>query len=198
MNSICPPDDSLVARKIAEKFKTSQSPNISFCNIAKKAQERGRVNLAIMLLENEPKACNKVPLLMKMGENDKALQSATMYGDTDLVYVVLLQLKETSDLGNISMIIRSFPVANNLYKKYCLQCSMATLKDILNQEDDWLSQAQFAIREGFQGVMNRKINLKHRISFLYSFPVVRLRHQPILLVHLLQEGIPTGRGGAVR
>lgn len=138
-----------MARKIAEKFKSCQSPNISFCNIAKKAQERGRVNLAIMLLENEPKACNKVPLLMKMGENEKALLSATLYG---LVYIVLMQLKETSDLGNISMIIRSFPMANNLYKKYCLQCSMATLKDILNQEDDWVSQAQFAIREGFQEV----------------------------------------------
>lgn len=141
-----------MARKIAEKFKTSQSPNISFCNIAKKAQERGRVNLAIMLLEHEPKACNKVPLLMKMGENEKALLSATLYGDTDLVYVVLLQLKETSDLGNIPMIIRSFPMAYCLYKKYCLQCSMPTLKDILNQEDDFMAQAQFAIREGFQQV----------------------------------------------
>lgn len=151
-----PTDDVLVARKIAEKFKSSQdkSKGISFCNIAKKAQERGRTELAIMLLENEPKASNKVPLLLKMGENERALRSATLYGDTDLVYIVLLQLKETSDLKNITMIFRSFPMANKLYKKYCLQCNLATLKDMFNEEDDWISQGEFAIREGFQEVRN--------------------------------------------
>lgn len=144
-----------MARKIAEKFKTSQSPNISFCNIAKKAQERGRPQLAIMLLDHEPKASNKVPLLMKMGEYKKALESATMSGDTDLVYIVLLQLKDAPDMPNFSTclgIIRSFPMAHRLYKKYCLQCSVSTLKDILNEEDDWLAQAEFAMREGLQEV----------------------------------------------
>lgn len=133
------------------------------------------MNLAIMLLENEPKACNKVPLLMKMGENEKALHSATLYGDTDLVYIVLMQLKETSDLGNIPMIIRSFPMAYSLYKKYCLQCSMPTLKDILNQEDDHISQAQFAIREGFQEVKKIliKMNLNKKCSTFVCLTVRR-------------------------
>lgn len=148
-------DDEKVARKIADKFKTTQLSNISFCNIAKKAQKRGRPQLAIILLDHESRARHKVPLLMKMGEYEKALQSATMSGDTDLVYIVLLQLKEASDLPDLASClakIRSFPMAHRLYKKYCLQCSMPTLRDILNEEDDWLAQAELAMREGFEEV----------------------------------------------
>lgn len=159
-----------MARKISDKFKTSQSPNISFCNIAKKAQERGRVNLAIMLLENETKASNKVPLLMKMGENQKALHSATLYGDTDLVYIVLMQLRETSALGNVSMIIKSFPMANNLYKKYLAQVSLPTLKEVINEEDDWMAQAQFAIREGFNDVSIVKVKPSWIFNWGILFP----------------------------
>lgn len=40
-------DDDEVARKISEKLKTAGAQGISFCNIAKKAQEMGRNNLAI-------------------------------------------------------------------------------------------------------------------------------------------------------
>lgn len=92
---------------------------------------------------------------MKMGEYKKALHSATMSGDTDLVYIVLLQLKDASDLPDLSGsldIIRQFPMAHRLYKKYCLQCSVSTLKDIMNEEDDWLGQAEFALREGLKEV----------------------------------------------
>lgn len=40
-------DDDDVARKISEKLKMAGAQGISFCNIAKKAQELGRKNLAI-------------------------------------------------------------------------------------------------------------------------------------------------------
>lgn len=40
-------DDENVARKISEKLKLAGAQGISFCNIAKKAQERGRKDLAI-------------------------------------------------------------------------------------------------------------------------------------------------------
>lgn len=151
-----------MARKIAEKFKSGSPQDrvkgISFCNIAKKALECGRKDLAIMLLDNEPKAINKVPLLLKMDEHEKALHSATMYGDTDLIYIVLLQLKKTTTVKNISGMFSTFPLARNLYKKYCLQCSLPTLKDMITETDDWSSQAQFALREGFQNV---------RFKFIY-------------------------------
>lgn len=40
-------DDDDVARKISEKLKLAGAQGISFCNIAKKAQELGRKDLAI-------------------------------------------------------------------------------------------------------------------------------------------------------
>lgn len=40
-------DDDDVARKISDKLKLAGAQGISFCNIAKKAQELGRKDLAI-------------------------------------------------------------------------------------------------------------------------------------------------------
>lgn len=57
------------------------------------------------LLELEPKKSLQVPLLLKLGENKKALMAATQSGDTDLVYTVLLQLKETTQLANFHVSI---------------------------------------------------------------------------------------------
>lgn len=45
-------DDDDVARKISEKLKLAGAQGISFCNIAKKAQELGRKNLAIKVIGN--------------------------------------------------------------------------------------------------------------------------------------------------
>lgn len=44
-------DDDDVARKISEKLKLAGAQGISFCNIAKKAQELGRRNLAIKVMK---------------------------------------------------------------------------------------------------------------------------------------------------
>ncbi|XP_055324768.1 vacuolar protein sorting-associated protein 16 homolog [Sitodiplosis mosellana] len=141
-------NDDDVARKISEKLKMAGAQGISFCNIAKKAQELGRKNLAIRLLEMESKCSLQVPLLLKLGESKRALMSATKSGDTDLIYTVLLQLKETTQLADFQMIVRTFPTAQNLYKKYCNLNSKSALQEIFNQEDDFVAQAEFALREG--------------------------------------------------
>ncbi|KAG4068339.1 hypothetical protein HA402_007859 [Bradysia odoriphaga] len=143
-------NDREVANKIALKFRNPEVEGISFCNIAKKAEEVGKRELAIMLLELEPKSSLQVPLLLKLGESKKALLSATQSGDTDLVYTVLLQLKETSQMGDFQMIIRKIPLAQNLYKKYCTMYSKSALQEIFMQEDDFLAQAEFALREGIE------------------------------------------------
>lgn len=102
------------------------------------------------MLDLEPKASLQVPLLLKLGENKKALDYATQSGDTDLVYTVLLQLKETTQLADFQMIIRKFAIAQNLYKKYCQLYSPSGLLEIYNQEDDHLSLAEFALKEGIK------------------------------------------------
>lgn len=102
------------------------------------------------MLDLEPKPSLQVPLLLKLGENKRALTSATKSGDTDLIYTVLLQLKETSQLADFLMIIRTFPTAQSLYKKYCQLNSKTALQEIFNQEDDFVAQAEFALRDGIE------------------------------------------------
>jgi vacuolar protein sorting-associated protein 16 len=120
---------------------------VSFCTVAKKAQEIGKKRLAILLLELEPKQSLQVPILLNLGEHKKALMAATQSGDTDQIYMVLLQLKEITPLADFQMTIRAFPLAQNLYKKYCQLHSPTTLKDIYTQEDDYVSLARVALRD---------------------------------------------------
>lgn len=165
-------DDIEVARRISEKFRHSSVQGVSFCTIARKAQEVGKTKMAIMLLELEPRQNLRVPLLLKLGENKKALLAATQSGDTDLVYTVLLQLKETTQLADFQMTIRTFPLAQNLYKKYCLIHSPSALKDIYTQEDDFLSQAEMTIREGTENLqidLPVAANNYKKVIFSYSY-----------------------------
>lgn len=122
-----------MVRKISEKFKNPSNQGVSFCTIAKKAEELGKTQLAIMLLELELNQSLQVPLLLKLNENKKALLAATQSGDTDLVYMVLMQLKETTPLAKFQMTIRDYPLAHNLYKKYCQLVNVTALKDIYLQ-----------------------------------------------------------------
>lgn len=140
-------NDNEIIKKISEKFANALNLGISFCTIAKKAEEIGKTKLAIELLELEPNQSLKVPLLLKLGESRKALISATQSGDSNLIYMVLMELKDTTPLSKFQMIIREFPLAQNLYKKYCLLNNVTALKDIYLQEDDFLAQAEMSIVE---------------------------------------------------
>ena len=75
-------DDEQVARTIAHKL--GDTPGVSYSEIANRAIECGRVELAIRLLDFEPKAAEQVPLLMKMKRDELALSKAIESGDTDL------------------------------------------------------------------------------------------------------------------
>ncbi|XP_065092483.1 vacuolar protein sorting-associated protein 16 homolog [Ochlerotatus camptorhynchus] len=143
-------NDEEVARKISDKFHSHQmGERISFANVAKKAQQKGRNKLAITLLEQEPRKSLRVPLLLELEASEKALIAATQSGDTDLIYMVILKMKSTTALSKFQMIIRRFPLAQDLYKKYC-QANSSTLKDIYSQEDDFQSQAELGLREALE------------------------------------------------
>ncbi|XP_034487688.1 vacuolar protein sorting-associated protein 16 homolog [Drosophila innubila] len=136
-------NDNEVARKITEKFKNPSVEGISYCNIAEKAHQSGRDELAIKLLELEPRASLHVPLLLKMGKFDRAVASATQSGDTELVTSVILEIKKKMMLSNFHMMIREYPLALNMYKKIMLESSRTALYDIYNTEDDHKSIAEF-------------------------------------------------------
>ncbi|ERL93903.1 hypothetical protein D910_11189 [Dendroctonus ponderosae] len=138
-------DEEIVAREIASKL--GYSSGVSYREIAEKASEFGKNKLAIKLLEYESKASEQVELLLKLHENKSALHNAIESGDTDLIYMVVLKLREKMPLGDFKMTIRNFPVAQALYIKYCKEYYKSALAEIYIQEDDFPSQAQMIIEE---------------------------------------------------
>ena len=66
--------------------------DVSFAAIADVAFRHGRRELAVLLLEREALASLQVRLLLRMGEAERAVDSAVNGADADLLMRVLLQL----------------------------------------------------------------------------------------------------------
>ncbi|KAG8236730.1 hypothetical protein J437_LFUL014226 [Ladona fulva] len=138
-------DSDLIAQEIAEKL--GYLPGISYSEIAEKAAQCGHTELAIKLMDYEPKASLQVPLLLHLEQYCRALLKAIESGDTDLVYTVLLHLHKRMSLDQFQLAIRGFPMAQALYIKYCREQGQDAIRAIYNQEDDFLSQAICCIQE---------------------------------------------------
>ncbi|XP_066599627.1 vacuolar protein sorting-associated protein 16 homolog [Prorops nasuta] len=154
-------DKEQIAEEIADKL--GYAPGVSYSEIAKRAADCGRKQLAIKLIDYEPRASKQVPLLLTLEEQRPALNKAVDSGDTDLVYTVILHLRETMFLGNFQMFIKHCPLAMALYIKYCQSHNRETLRDIYNQNDDFHSQAIWFITESYQ-----KKNTASRDALLQS------------------------------
>ncbi|KAG7217724.1 hypothetical protein INR49_020981 [Caranx melampygus] len=74
--------DEAIARAVC--VKVGDSPGVSYSDIAAKAYECGRTELAIKLLDFEARSGEQVPLLLKMKRSQLALSKAVESGDTDL------------------------------------------------------------------------------------------------------------------
>lgn len=57
----------------------------------------------IKLLDYEPRATLQVPMLLRLGQDKVALVKAIESGNTDLVYTVLLHLRENMPLGKFQV-----------------------------------------------------------------------------------------------
>lgn len=55
-------------------------------------------------MEYETKASEQVTLLTKLERNNSALEKAIESGDTDLVYMVILQLRDNMPLGQFKVL----------------------------------------------------------------------------------------------
>ncbi|NWW86486.1 VPS16 protein, partial [Rhynochetos jubatus] len=133
--------DEEVAHAINQKL--GDTPGISYSEIAARAYDCGRTELAIkvprrdgpggwglglaltppsqspcpQLLEYEPRSGEQVPLLLKMKRSKLALSKAIESGDTDLVYTVVLHLKNELNRGTFFMTLQNQPVALSLYRQ---------------------------------------------------------------------------------
>ncbi|KAM6989130.1 vacuolar protein sorting-associated protein 16 homolog [Passerculus sandwichensis] len=126
--------DEEVAQAINQKL--GDAAGISYSDIATRAYDCGRAELAIKLLEYEPRSGEQVPLLLKMKRSKLALGKAIESGDTDLVYTVVLHLKNELNRGSFFMTLQNQPVALSLYRQFCRHQERETLKDLYNQDDN--------------------------------------------------------------
>lgn len=63
----------------------------------------------------------QVPLLLRLGEDGRALQRAVDSGDTDLVYLVLFNLYRRLALKDFVTAISGRPKVLHLFLAYCAQ-----------------------------------------------------------------------------
>ncbi|KAJ8252797.1 hypothetical protein GJAV_G00205690 [Gymnothorax javanicus] len=153
--------DDVIARAISAKL--GETAGISYSEIAARAYECGRIELAIKLLEFEPRSGEQVPLLLKMKRSQLALSKAIESGDTDLVYTVVTYLKNEMNRGDFFMTLRNQPVALSLYRQFCKYQEQDTLKDLFNQDDDHQELGNFYVRASYQ-----EGKLEARLSLLQS------------------------------
>ncbi|CAH3134282.1 unnamed protein product [Porites lobata] len=140
-------DDEEIARAINSKL--GETPGISYSEIASKAVDCGRTHLAIKLLDYEAEAADQVPLLMRMNKDDLALEKAIMSGDTDLVFMVVMQLKDNLIPGEFLMAIRYRPVALSLHIKYCKDQDRRTLVDLFYQDDQFMNSGNAFVHDSY-------------------------------------------------
>ncbi|CAH2306655.1 vacuolar sorting-associated 16 homolog [Pelobates cultripes] len=139
--------DEEVAQAINQKL--GDTPGISYSEIASKACDCGRTELAIKLLEYEPKSEDQVPLLLKMKRCNLALSKAIESGDTDLVYTVVSYMKHEFNRGDFFMTLQNHPIALSLYRQFCKHQEPETLKDLYNQDDNHQELGNYFVRSSF-------------------------------------------------
>ncbi|XP_020529347.1 protein VACUOLELESS1 isoform X2 [Amborella trichopoda] len=103
--------------------------DISYAAVAAHANQSGRRKLAAMLVEYEPRSSEQVPLLLSMGEEDRALSKATESGDTDLVYLILFHSWPKKSPLEFFGMIQMKPLARDLFISYARCYKHEFLKD---------------------------------------------------------------------
>ncbi|KAF7473593.1 Hypothetical predicted protein [Marmota monax] len=84
-----------------------------------------------------------------MKRSKLALSKAIESGDTDLVFTVLLHLKNELNRGDFFMTLRNQPMALSLYRQFCKHQELETLKDLYNQDDNHQELGSFHIQASY-------------------------------------------------
>ncbi|KAM3144242.1 hypothetical protein pb186bvf_003704 [Paramecium bursaria] len=114
-------DDETLSQQIKEKIK--EEKGVSFTEIAHRAIEEGKAQLALKLLENEPSLAKRIPVLLWMASYqqdkqgninsyyEKALYDAVASRDSNLIYLVIMKfLKASVDDNYIFGILTQSPI----------------------------------------------------------------------------------------
>ncbi|KAK3890447.1 hypothetical protein Pcinc_005604 [Petrolisthes cinctipes] len=139
--------DEQIAKEINNKL--GYTLGISYTDIANRADQAGRKQLAIKLMEYEVRKREQVVVLLRLGEDQTALRQAIQSGDTDLIHTVLYRLRQKLSSAEFQMLVRNFPVAQALHLRSCRESDVEELRDMLVQEDLFHDQALLRIKEAY-------------------------------------------------
>lgn len=101
-------------------------------------------------MDFEHRATEQIPLLLKLEQEPQALVKAVESGDPNLIYYVLVAMKENFSSDKFYMTIRNYPSVNALYAKLCRTVQMGSLEQIYEQEDNFSAQALISIRDSYR------------------------------------------------
>lgn len=106
-------DAEQLAAEISARLGTGSK--VSYSSIALKAIECKQDRLAVRLLDFEHRASEQIPLLLKLGQEPQALTKAVESGDPNLIYRVLVVLKDNYPSDKFYMTIRQvcWTISNN-------------------------------------------------------------------------------------
>ena len=141
-------DDDSIRETIVERLRGKHG--VSFETIARAAYDEGRGHLATSLLNHEPRAGKQVPLLLNMEEDDIALSKAIDSGDTDLVFFVLLHLRQKLPLASFLRSLSEKPLAGALVESSAKLQDTELLKDMYYQDDRPIDGSNLLLEEAMQ------------------------------------------------
>lgn len=132
--------------EINRTIKAQLAPygRISYLAVAEAAYSIGRKKLATIILDREQQPEDQIPLLLKMNEEELALQKAISSEDTDLIYYTIMTLESRARLAmlnsgnnkqyidNFYRIIHYYPEAANLLRIYYRQKTTINDRSILH------------------------------------------------------------------
>jgi len=124
-------------------------PGLSYADIAEDAYHHGQQELAVLLLENEVRAAKQIPLLLTMGQDAEALDRAVESGDTDLVHVVLLHVKDQGNQQRLFELVERHFMALQLFVQYCRAAEPDLLKAFYDATQQTEAPALLHLEEAF-------------------------------------------------
>lgn len=127
-------------------------------------------------MDFEHRASEQIPLLLKLGQEPQALTKAVESGDPNLIYYVLVVMKENYSADKFYMTIRHYPSVNALYAKLCRTVQMGSLEQIYEQEDNFNAQAILSVRDSYRAQVRFKSRLFSNEALLIHFSVCVFRN----------------------
>ncbi|KAI9292478.1 hypothetical protein K502DRAFT_325777 [Neoconidiobolus thromboides FSU 785] len=140
-------DEETTSRIILDKISNYQG--LSYHKIAKVANQNGQLQLAINLLDKEPCIHFQIPMLLDMQEDQLALNKAVLSGESYLVYLVLLQLKQKLNIGDFFKLINPNLIGSECFENYCKVENEDLLKDFYYQDDQKLKLILLKLKNTF-------------------------------------------------